>query len=368
MDNFDYYKILGVSKNATDEEIKKAYKKLAIKYHPDKNPGNKEAEEMFKKISAAYEVLSNKEKRQKYDMGGMNGGFDQSFTSGFGRGHNPFEDFFGGGFGFEDVFNGMGGRGRTNSYDPPKNINAALNITFEEAVFGVVKNLTIKEAKTCEHCKGTGHDLNSPVVKCKRCGGSGRIKDQSNIMNMVRGITIPCPECQGSGNKYSSSCKHCYGSGKGSVETKTIKINIPPGSSNATKLRIARGGEWNKIGSEKGDLIITLVVPQSSSDGRFTRSNNNLIDLETSIELSYYDFLVLPEIKIKTLDNKEVKFKIPDGVSFGDIIRIKNEGVPSLGNITKKGDLLIKLRLKPVKNLTAEQKDLLEKFNETLKN
>lgn len=358
----DLYETLGVSKTATDEEIKKAYKKLAIKYHPDKNPGNKEAEEKFKEISAAYEILSNKEKRQQYDMGGMNNNPFGGSQSGFRRSSgNPFEDLFGGGFGFEDLFGGMG-RQSSQYREAPRNINTLLNVSFEEAIFGCVKNLVLKLPETCNECNGLGKDIHSKMENCSSCGGKGYIVDQSNILNAMRGGKIRCPNCEGKGKVYTSSCKRCGGTGKSGVVTKTIKINIPPGSFNGLKLRVGGEGEYNPIGRKRGDLIITLIVPNQSSDGKFTRNEDSL-NLNTNIELSYYDYLIKKETSIKSLANKDIKFKIPENVSFGDTIRIKGEGVSSPGMPNKKGDLMIKLKLKPIKNLTSEQKELLKKFN-----
>jgi len=365
MDNFDYYKILGVPKNATEDEIKKAYKKLAIKYHPDKNPGNKEAEEMFKKVSAAYEVLSNKEKRQQYDMGGM-GGFGGTSSSGFRRPRsgNPFEDLFGGGFGFDDVFSKMnGGFGGGTFNDPPTNLNASLNVSFEEAYFGCVKNITLKTKTKCKFCNGSGHHINSKFITCPTCKGKGVVINKTrNIFDMFGSTTMECPSCHGSGRHYEESCIHCHGSGFGNIETKTLKINIPSGAFNGLKLRVSGEGEFNKSITKKGDLIINLVIPNQSIDGKFTRQNGSL-DLNTMIDVSYYDFVIKKEIMIKSMANKDIKFKIPDNITFGDIIRIKNEGCTELANQTKKGDLLIKVRLKQLKKLTDEEKDLLEKFN-----
>lgn len=357
----DLYKILGVSKTATDDEIRKAYKKLAIKYHPDKNPGNKDAEEMFKKVSGAYEVLSNKEKRQQYDMGGMNNPFGNS--SGFRRpgGGNPFEDIFGGGFGFEDIFGGMGGR-QQNPENVVKNINASLNVTFEEAVNGCVKNLTLKTPIICKECKGTGEDVHSKIVTCQTCHGNGYIVDHMNFLNAIRGGRMRCPQCNGKGKIFSGKCNHCHGSGKEGLETRTIKINIPPGAFNGLKLRVSGEGEYNPFGNRKGDLFITLIVPNQSSNGKFTRQADS-INLETFVEISYYDLLFKKEAIIKSITNKDLKFKIPEYVSFGDIIRLKGEGIQAVGMSNRKGDLLIKIKLKPIKNLTKEQKELLEKFN-----
>ena len=364
MDNFDYYKILGVSKNATDDEIKKAYKKLAIKYHPDKNPGNKEAEEMFKKISAAYEVLSNKEKRQQYDMGGI-GGFG-GFSSGFrnprsGAAGNPFEDLFGGGFGFGDIFNNMTGNQSIN--DQPKNVTANLNISFEEAFTGCIKNISIKSKSKCNHCNGTGWDLNSRMEKCKTCGGKGVIQDVSNpLFQMFHGGLKKCPTCNGLGKNYTVHCRYCRGSGNGNIENKSIKINIPPGAFNGLKLKVSGEGEYNNSKTRKGDLIINLIIPNNSINGKFIRRTIDP-NIETEIEVSYYDFLMKNDIRILSLSNKEIKFKIPENVTFGDTIRLKNEGCPNINNSSIKGDLLIKIKLKPIKNLTNEEKELLKKFN-----
>lgn len=362
MDNFDYYNILGVSRNASEDEIKKAYKKLAIKYHPDKNPGNKEAEEMFKKVSAAYETLSNKEKRQQYDMGGM-GGFGSSSSSGFRRARsaNPFEDIFGGGFGFDDIFRSQ------PQEELPKNINVTLNISFEEAYTGCIKNITLKTPIICKECTGSGFDIHSKMVNCPTCKGKGWISQNINFMNFLNGAVgkMKCPSCDGKGKTFASKCKRCGGTGKDGVETRTIKINIPAGAFSGLKLRISGEGEYSPFGKRKGDLFITLIVPNQSSDGKFIRSNNS-INLETNIEMSYYDYLVNKEAVIKNITGKEIKFKIPDNVSFGDVIRIRNEGIYAVGDSNKKGDLLIKLSLKPIKNLTAEQKELLKKFNSTV--
>lgn len=302
----DYYKILGVSKNATPEEIKAAYRKKAIKYHPDKNPGDKNAEEMFKNISLAYETLSDKEKRFNYD----NGSF-RSSSSGF-KSRNPgqgmnMEDFLRSAFAGDNPFGGnpFGGDpfnpfGRRQNMDYPKDVDTYLNVSFEESLKGATKNIKIKQLED------------------------------------------------------------------GIIREHILKINIPEGAFSGLKLRIPGKGEYNKSKTMRGNLYINLNVENKSSDGKFYRTSNDTIDISTKLSISYFDFLNDKTYSIiSPRTGTEIKFKIPRNTSIGESIKLAGHGFKQM-NSNKIGSLLITILLKPIKNFTDEKRKALEMFNQLL--
>lgn len=343
----DFYKILGVARNASQDEIKSAYRKLAIKYHPDKNQGDKSAEEMFKKVSIAYETLSDKDKRNQYD----NGGFREGYTNFSGR--HPF------GSNVNDIFNEFFGshfNNRGSHMSPPRDIETYLTISFEDSIKGCEKNVKLKTRDLCSSCNGKGYDKNSKSHTCPTCHGSGRI--QQSFLN----IWNPCPSCKGSGIIFENKCSKCGGSGYGEITEKSIKITIPAGAFNGLRLKISGYGEWNNEKTVKGNLYILIKVSERSSDGKFYRIDNSL-NIGYDLRVSYYDYLIGKVFSISpTWVSNEIKFKIPEHTDIGETIRIPGFGFKDI-HFDKHGDLMIKVLLEPIKQLSDEQRNLLEKFN-----
>ncbi len=362
----DYYSILGVNKNATHDEIKKAYRKLAIKYHPDKNPGNKEAEEKFKEVSQAYEVLSDENKRRQYDQFGH-----EAFTNsghGGGAGGSPFSDprdifaqFFGGGAGggfggFEDIFGGGGGSRRRNPNGPVRgnDLRYNLEISFEDAVYGADKKITFRRMTECPDCKGTGCEGNSSRKPCPRCGGSG----EQTVSQGFFSLRQPCPACRGTGEIIEKPCKTCSGTGRVSKE-RTLQFKIKPGVDTGSKLRLAGEGESGLRGGPAGDLYIVIhVLPHNV----FIREGNDLL---CEVPIPFYVAAAGGVIEVPTISGK-MKMRVPAGTQSGTVLRLKEKGVPSL-RANGRGDLHIRVVVEVPSGLSAEQSELLEKFNSSLK-
>ena len=360
----DYYKILGVSKNASDAEIKKAYRKLAIKYHPDKNQGDKKAEEKFKEISEAYEVLSDKGKRAKYDQFGhaafKNGGRG---AGGFGGGfHDPmdvFSQFFGGGGGgssiFEDLFGGGGGGGRrsASSAVDGADLRYDLEIDFEDAVYGADKKINIPRMSACDKCNSTGCEPGSGRKTCQRCGGSGQVALSQGIFS----IRQTCPSCQGAGEIVEKPCRKCRGSGRVNTEKK-LQIHIPPGVDTGSRLRVAGEGEGGLRGGRTGDLYVFIHVRNHEI---FHREGNDII---IEMPITYATAALGGVVEVPTITGK-AKMKIPAGTQNSTILRLKGKGVPALRGGSR-GNMHVKIFVEVPTHLSKEQKELLDKFNASL--
>jgi molecular chaperone DnaJ len=354
----DYYELLGVAKNATDEDLKKAYRKKAVQYHPDKNPGNKEAEEMFKKISEAYEVLKDTEKRAAYDRfghaafqgggggprpgGGGGGGFHDPFDifrEVFGQrgGANSFEEFFGGGGGEPSA----GGRGSDLRYD--------LEISLEEAARGVEKEISFRRLGECSHCRGSGAEPGSKKSPCPTCRGAGQVTTSRGFFH----VRQECPTCHGSGVRFEKPCAKCSGEGRAN-ETAKINVRIPPGVDTGSKLRSTGNGEAGVMGGGAGDLYIVVHVTEHEI---FERQGD---DLFTEIPVKFTLAALGGTIEVPTMAGK-ASLKIPTGTQSGTTFRLKGRGMPQLRG-GGHGDQLIRVHVEVPTSLNADQKRKLEEF------
>ncbi len=346
----DYYEILGVSRDATESELKTAYRKLAHKYHPDKNPGDKAAEENFKQASEAYAVLSDAEKRAQYDrfghagMGNMGDDFAHGINIQdiFG---DIFGDFFGGGGG------GGGGRRRSQG-ERGSDLRVDLNIKFEEAAFGCEKEISIKRLESCGTCNGSGAKPGTKKETCKSCKGSGEIRMQKGFF----AIAQTCPTCEGQGARITDPCESCRGGGRQPM-MRTLKVKVPAGIEEGMKLRYAGEGESGLMGGGRGDLYVVINVDPHPI---FEREDSNVI---CEIPISFVTASLGAKIEVPTLDGK-VQMTIPAGTQSGAIFRLKEKGIVRMrgGNHSKRGDQLVKIKIEIPKKLTTRQKDLLKEF------
>lgn len=356
-DKRDYYEVLGVDRDADDTALKKAYRVLAKKYHPDINPGDKDAEAKFKEASEAYAVLSDPEKRRQYDQFG-HAAFDGSggaTAGGFNFDFGDMGDIFGDMFG--DLFGG--GRSSRRSNNGPQrgsNIRTSVRITFEEAVFGCEKEIELTLKEECESCHGTGAKPGTSPITCSKCGGKGQIVyTQQSLFGMVRNVQT-CPDCNGKGKVVKEKCPSCYGTGYKSSRKK-IQVSIPAGIDNGQSVRIRGKGEPGINGGERGDLLVEVVV---SRHPVFQRQG---FDLYSTSPISFAQAAIGGDIRIKTIDG-EVLFNIKPGTQTDTRVRLKGKGVPTLRNKNVRGDQYVTLVVKVPERLTNEQKDMLIKFDE----
>ena len=354
----DYYEVLGVSKNATLDEIKKAYRQLAIKYHPDKNPGNKEAEEKFKEAAEAYSVLSDKDKRAKYDQfghAGLGGQPGPDFSGGFGDLNDILNNLFGGGFGgFSGGFGGFGGgrsQGPQQKVYRGRDIRVRVKLTLEEIAKGVEKEISLEKNVPCPDCNGKGAKNSSDIKTCPACGGTGQIK---RVANSIFGQTISystCQQCGGEGKIITNPCHTC--SGTGLVRKKsTVKVKIPAGVENGMQLTIRGEGHCAKNNGVNGDLLVLIEEIQHPE---LTRDGNNLHYTKV---ISVMDAILGAETEIPCLDGP-YRIKIEPGTQSGTVVRLRGKGLPSV-NSYGTGDLYVKLIVMIPKKLTKSEKDLFE--------
>ncbi len=352
MANKDYYSILGVEKGASDEELKKSYRKLAMKYHPDRNQGDKEAEEKFKDINEAYQVLSDPQKKAQYDQFGTTdfsggfggaGGFDFSGMGGF---EDIFDSFFGGGF---------SSRKRRNGPERGADLEYTLNLTFEEAVFGIEKEISISKNEKCETCDGSGAKPGTSSKTCDKCGGSGQVRSQRNTPLGSFVTTNTCDKCRGTGNVIENPCSTCHGKGT-TRKNKKIKINIPAGVDTGNVLPLRGQGEPGKNGGPNGDLYINIRVTPHKF---FTRKG---FDIYIEEHISFAKATLGTEIKVATIDG-DVKYTVPSGTQPGTVFRLKGKGVPRV-NSHGRGDQYVKLIVDVPKSLNEKQKEALLAFME----
>ncbi|MGI6728051.1 MAG: molecular chaperone DnaJ [Anaerovoracaceae bacterium] len=356
----DYYEVLGIKKGATQDEIKSAFRKKAMKYHPDRNPGDKTAEEKFKQINEAYEILSDPQKKDKYDRFGHagvdpNAGFAGSgFGGGFGGG---FEDIFGDLFG--GMFGGAGGYSQARRNRPQKgmDLQKRLLISFEEAAFGVKKNIRLNKYTTCKSCDGSGAEKGSSKVTCPNCNGSGEVRStQKTPFGQFTNVQT-CSKCGGTGQIIEKVCPTCNGSGQVRKQV-TISVDIPAGVDNDSVISIKGQGEPGINGGPNGDLYVVISVePHKLFKRRGT-------DLWLEIPITFTQAVFGDEIVVPTLKEK-VSYKIPEGTQPDTVFRLKGKGIKSLRS-PKNGDLYVKVILEVPTKLNGEQKDLLKKFSDSL--
>ena len=373
----DYYEVLGVGRDADAKAIKRAYRKLAKKYHPDMNPGDKQAEQKFKEITEAYNVLSDTEKKKLYDQYGFaafeeggnpygNGG-QGTAGNGFHGGFGGF-DFNGADFGdifgdiFGDLFGGMfgGGGSRRNSNGPRRGADVRVNvrITFDESVRGTTKKIDVTLKDECSSCHGTGAKPGTSPETCSKCGGRGQVTfTQQSFLGMVRSQQ-PCPDCHGTGKIIKEKCPDCYGTGYISSK-KTIEVNIPAGIDNGQCVRIQGKGEPGVNGGPRGDLLVAVIISASTE---FERDGYNIF---SNVVISYPTAVLGGEIKVKTVDG-EVLYEVKPGTASGTRVRLKGKGMPSVRNAAQRGDHYITLIVDIPTKLNQEQKDALMAYEKAL--
>jgi molecular chaperone DnaJ len=345
----DYYEILGVVKTASDQEIKTAYRKLAVKHHPDKNSGDKASEDKFKEAAEAYAVLSDADKRARYDRFG-HAGVGAGAGAGFDPGFTNIEDIFDL-FGFGDVFGGGGRGSRRSAAQRGSDLRYDLEITLEEAATGKAEQMRIPRLETCEECSGKGTAKGTSPEICTTCEGSGQVRYQQGFFSVAR----VCSSCRGAGKIIKTPCSNCRGEGR--VEkSKDLEVKIPAGVETGSRLRVVGEGEGGVGGGPAGDLYVVIHVAEHEN---FERQGANLY---ASVPVSFAQAALGAEIDVKTLDSEE-KLKVPPGTQTGTVFRLKGHGLPNLGG-RGKGDLFVAVSLVTPKTLTREQRKILEQLAE----
>jgi len=354
----DYYEVLGVSKGASEDEIKKAYRSLAKKYHPDMNPGDKTAEVKFKEVNEAYAVLSDSDRRSKYDQFGHN-----AFDPASGGGYGGFGGFSGADFDFGDIFSSFFG-GSTGSYsraNMPRegdDVAARVNVSFEEAAFGCKKEVNFARIETCPDCHGSGAEHEGDIETCPECRGSGRVTVRQQTMLGYMQTQRTCQRCSGRGKIIKSPCKNCNGKGRIKINKK-LEVNIPSGIDDRQNIILRGQGSAGLNGGPSGDLIIEVRVKE---DKIFEREGNNIY---CEIPISFAEATLGAEIDVPVLGGGTEKYKIPDGTQSGTSFTLKNKGIPDI-NTKRKGDMIFKVAVETPKNLNSKQKELLIAFAESL--
>lgn len=347
MSKRDYYEILGVSREVTEVELKKSYRRLAMKYHPDRNEGNKEIEEQFKEIKEAYEVLSDEQKRAAYDQFGHEGVNQQG---GYGGGGAGFSDIFG------DVFGDIFGGGRRSASRGPQrgsDLRYNLEITLEQAVHGATVKITVPRHILCKSCEGTGAKKGTTPVTCSTCGGQGQVRMQQGLF----AIQQTCPACHGVGKIIKEKCSDCHGQGKVRDE-KTLSVKIPAGVDTGDRIRLSGEGEAGDAGAPPGDLYVQMHIKQHDI---FERDDENLY---CEVPIDFSTAALGGELEVPTLDGK-VTLKIPHETQTGKMFRLRGKGVPAMRG-GYKGDLFCKVLIETPVKLTKQQKQLLSQFRDSM--
>ncbi len=353
----DYYEVLGLSKSASDDEIKKSYRKLAKKYHPDLNPGDAEAEKNFKEVNEAYSVLSDADKKAKYDQYG-HAAFDPA--SGGGSGFGGFGGFGGMDFDVGDIFSSFFGGGgsarRSNGPVQGNDREARVTLTFEEAAFGVKKEIIYNRVEKCQSCDGSGAAAGTSPKTCSKCGGTGSVRVQQRTPFGMMQSTRPCQECHGSGKIIETPCSDCRGSGT-TVKRKTLEVNIPAGIADGQEI-VARGqGDVGKNGGLNGDLYINVRVKEHSV---FVREGS---DIFCDVPITFVEAALGATIKVPTLEG-DIDYEIPEGTQNGARFTLREKGMPSVSG-KRRGNLTFQVIVDVPKNLNAKQKDMLRDFAKT---
>ena len=362
----DLYEVLGVSKGASDDEIKKAYRKLVKKYHPDLNPGDKSAEEAMKEVNAAYEILSDPEKKARYDQFG-HAGIDPTYGAGQQGGFSGFDagdidlgdifgSFFGGGFG------GFGGSayGQTRTRSGPqrgRDVEINIEISFEEAVFGCEKTISLNRSEVCPDCGGTGAKKGTQPETCPVCHGTGQVRTTQRTAFGVFQSAGPCAHCHGTGKIIKEPCASCGGTGQ-IKKKRRITVKVPAGIDNGQTITLRGQGHAGKAGGESGDMYVTVSVRPHKL---FKRSGQ---DVMLEMPVSFSQAALGATLTVPTVDGK-VQYNMPEGTQTGTVFRLKGSGIPKLGG-KGRGDQYVKVNIEVPRNLTREQKDLLRKFEEVV--
>ena len=352
----DLYEVLGLQKGASDDEIKKAYRKLAKKYHPDLNPGDKEAEKKMKEVNGAYEVLSDAEKKARYDQYGF-AGIDPNYAGGAGGGgFGGFQDFdlgdifgsmFGGGFGGQQT--------RHNGPRKGENLRITLQLTFEEAVFGCEKSISVTRNESCKDCGGTGAKKGTSPETCPVCRGSGQVQSTQRTPFGVFSSSSPCQNCKGTGKIIKEPCPSCKGEGR-VRKTRTIRVKIPAGIDDGQTISLRGEGNGGTQGGPAGDLYVTVYVKEHKM---FKRDGQDII---LEMPISFAQAALGATLTVPTVDGK-VQYDLPEGTQTGTVFRLRGSGVPSI-NGRGRGDQYVKVNVEIPRNLNHEQKELLRKFDE----
>ena len=355
----DYYEVLGVEKNAAEAEIKKAYRKLAAKYHPDVNH-DADAEDKFKEINEAYEVLSDPDKKARYDQFGF-AGVDPNFNAA--AGGNPFGGGFGGFSGFGDlgdIFGDFfgGGASRSRSANAPRkgeNIVVQVDLSFEEAAFGTKKEVSVGRIETCDRCGGSGAASGTTAETCDRCGGSGQVHVTQNFMGMTMQSSAACPKCGGKGRIIRTPCTRCKGKGK-IRRTQKIQVDIPAGVDDGQTVRVREQGSAGSNGGANGDLLVAVSIRPHPL---FKREGANVL---CEMPISFTQAACGAEIEVPTLDGK-VRYNVPEGTQTGATFRLRGKGIPYVG-YKNRGDQYVTVVVETPTHLNKEQKELLKRFEE----
>ena len=353
----DYYEVLGVGKSASDDELKKAYRKLAKQYHPDMNPGNAEAEAKFKEINEAYEVLSDKDKRAKYDQFG-HAGVDPNFGGGgfggFDMGDIDLGDIFGSFFG-----GGFGGSRRADPNAPQRgsSLRASITISFAEAMAGCAKELSLTRLESCDTCRGTGCAQGTTAEVCRKCRGTGKIRVQRGMGGFAFATEAPCPDCRGTGQIIHQPCPDCRGTGQLRRQRK-IKVRVPAGIDDGQTISMRGQGNGGLNGGPAGDLLVVVAV---TPDPRFERDGSDLYTVHT---VSFTQATLGSEIQIEGIDGA-IKYSLPAGTQPGSRISLRGKGAPSVSG-RGRGDLIVTIQVQVPTNLTGQQKDALLAYAEAM--
>ncbi|MFH1529105.1 MAG: molecular chaperone DnaJ [Pseudomonadota bacterium] len=344
----DYYEVLGVGRDAGAASVKKAYRQLALKFHPDKNPGNAEAEESFKEAAEAYEVLSDSKKRSVYDRYGHDGLSNQGFSRGFSSYQDIFSQF---GDVFGDIFGGMFGGGMGGGRGRPRrgaDLRMGLEVSLKDAIFGTERKVEVPRRVRCNDCEGTGAAPGS-IKTCVQCGGAGQVVSRQGFLT----LSMPCPRCEGRGKEIGQRCSACRGEGTDRI-VDTVEISIPAGVDNGDTLRVSGKGEGSMSGGPPGDLYVELRV---QPDRRFQREE---WDLHTSLEVPFLEALEGTKLSLETFDGEE-RLEIPECSQPGDVIRLRGKGVHRLQQ-RGRGDLHVHLDVRFPKKLNRQQRKALQDF------